>query len=110
MFGAPILLPALVTEATSLGAAIAGGVGVGLYPDFSIAQRFVCAAESERPDPAAQARYAELLPLFGDAYRALEPIFTRFRYVIHEYNSRCRGTRGCLNHDRLACDQQLRLC
>ena len=77
VFGAPILLPALVTEATSLGAAIAGGVGVGLYPDFSIAQRFVCAAESERPDPTAQARYTELLPLFGDAYRALEPIFTR---------------------------------
>ncbi len=77
VFGVPILLPALVTEATSLGAAIAGGVGVGLYPDFGIAQRLVRAAESERPDPTAQARYAELLPLFGDAYRALEPIFTR---------------------------------
>ncbi len=75
VLGLPLLLPALITEATSLGAAIAGGVGVGLYPDFSISQRFVRAAEAERPDPARQERYRELLGDFAGVYRALEPTF-----------------------------------
>jgi xylulokinase len=75
VLGLPILLPNLLAEATSLGAAIAGGVGVGLYPDFGVVQRFVQAQAAERPDPARQARYAEIRPLFQETYRALEPLF-----------------------------------
>ncbi|MGQ9489774.1 MAG: xylulokinase [Anaerolineae bacterium] len=75
VLGLPILLPDLVAEATSLGAAIAGGVGVGLYPDFSVAQRFVRAQEAELPDPDAQKRYAALMPLFEETYRRLESIY-----------------------------------
>ena len=75
VFGLPILLPDLPAQATSLGAAIAGGVGVGLYPDFGVAYKFIQVAEAERPDPVSQARYAEIYPLFLEAYRALEPIF-----------------------------------
>lgn len=69
--GLPILLPDLLAEATSLGAAIAGGVGVGLYPDFSVAQRFVRTHAAEEPDPARQAQYDALLPRFQGAYRAV---------------------------------------
>ena len=46
----------VATEATTLGPAIAGGVGVGLYPDFGVARRFIRLHEAERPDPAAHAR------------------------------------------------------
>jgi xylulokinase len=74
VFGLPILLPALVAEATSLGAAIAGGVGVGLYPDFSIAQQFVQTQPACQPDPAAQAVYNRLVTRFTSAYRAVEAI------------------------------------
>jgi xylulokinase len=77
VLGVPILLPDLPAQATSLGAAIAGGVGVGLYPNFGVARRFARAAEAERPDLAAQLCYAEVYPLFMEAYRALEPIFER---------------------------------
>jgi xylulokinase len=75
IYGLPILLPALLSEATSLGAAIAGGVGVGLYPDFGVAHKFIRVAEAERPDPTAQARYAAINPLFLETYDALEPLF-----------------------------------
>jgi xylulokinase len=75
VFDLPILLPALPAQATSLGAAIAGGIGVGLYPDFGVAHKFIQVAEAERPEPAARARYTEIYPLFLEAYRALEPIF-----------------------------------
>jgi xylulokinase len=75
VYGLPILRPALLAEATSLGAAIAGGVGVGLFPDFSVAHELVQVEEAERPNTAAQARYAELYSLFQETYRALEPIY-----------------------------------
>ncbi|MGC8780496.1 MAG: xylulokinase, partial [Anaerolineae bacterium] len=75
--GLPILLPGLTAEATSLGAAIAGGVGVGLYPDYSVAGRFIPAAEAEQPDPTVATRYAAMIALYAEAYRALEPIFAR---------------------------------
>jgi xylulokinase len=77
MYGLPILRPALLTEATALGAAIAGGVGVGLFPDFSVAHRLVKVQEAELADPAAQARYEEIYPLFREVYCSLEPAFGR---------------------------------
>lgn len=77
VLGLPILLPALTAEATSLGAAIAGGVGVGLYPDYSVAGRLIPVHAAERPQPAAAAIYGEMLALYAETYRALEPIFAR---------------------------------
>ena len=73
----PILLPALTSEATSLGAAIAGGVGVGLYPDFSVAGRLIPVAGAEHPDAGRVAHYDELCRVFQDAYEALAPVFAR---------------------------------
>jgi xylulokinase len=75
VLGMPIRLPALLTEATSLGAAIAGGVGVGIFDRFAAANRLIQAAVAAQPEPTAQARYAELRPLFAATYRGLEPIF-----------------------------------
>jgi len=75
VLGLPILLPDLLAEATSLGAAVAGGVGVGLYPDFSVARRFVRVREAEDPDPAAHRCYDDILSVFQEAYRALAPIY-----------------------------------
>ncbi len=75
VLGLPILLPDLLAEATSLGAAIAGGVGVGLYPDFSVAQQFIRVHAAEQPEPTRHAQYNEILPAFQEAYRALAPIY-----------------------------------
>jgi xylulokinase len=77
VYGLPILRPHLLAEATSLGAAIAGGVGVGLFPDFRVAYEIVQVEEAEQPSSAAQAHYAELYPLFQETYQALEPIYER---------------------------------
>ena len=77
VYGLPILRPALVAEATSLGAAIAGGVGVGLFPDFRVARTIVAVEEAERPDPAHVERYAALYDLFRHTYTALEPMFNQ---------------------------------
>lgn len=75
IYGMPVLRPALLEEATSLGAALAGGVGVGIFPGFDVAEHIVQIVEISRPDPATQATYARLYDLFNRAYDALEPLF-----------------------------------
>jgi xylulokinase len=67
----------LSAEATALGAAIAGGVGVGLYPDYGVARALVPVTAAEQPNPAARARYEALYELFKASYAALEPIYER---------------------------------
>jgi xylulokinase len=72
----PIYLPALTTEATALGALVAGGVGVGLFPDFSVIDRLISIREAERPQPDQHQQYSALLDLFKRTYESLNPIFT----------------------------------
>jgi xylulokinase len=75
IYGLPIEQVALPASATALGAAIAGGVGVGLYPDYSVAQQLAPVAHIDHPNPATQSRYAALYTLFQQSYTALDPVF-----------------------------------
>jgi xylulokinase len=69
----PVQLLELQDEATSLGAAMAGGVGVGLFHDFeTIAPRVV---ETREPSPATREVYRRAFAAFEKAYVALEPVF-----------------------------------
>ena len=64
-----------MTEATSLGAAIAGGVGVGLFADYTVAHDLVLVTAGEHPNPLTRERYRTLYGLFSHTYTAMEPIF-----------------------------------
>lgn len=75
IYGLPVHRLAILEEATSMGAAVAGGVGVGLYPGFSISESMNPVVEAIEPDPAAQAIYRERFPLFEAAYQALAPVY-----------------------------------
>ncbi|MCA9836321.1 MAG: xylulokinase [Trueperaceae bacterium] len=75
IYGVPVECLAILEEATSMGAAIAGGVGVGLYQDFSIAETMNPVSSSAQVDPTAHKKYQELLPIFNKAYEALVPIY-----------------------------------
>jgi xylulokinase len=77
VFNLPILRPSLVVEATSLGAAIAGGVGVGLFEDYSVADKLVRVEPGEEPIPANVARYQELYEIFLDTYDSLVKVYDR---------------------------------
>ena len=77
----PIRLPALTTEATSLGALVAGGVGVGLYPDFNVIDRLIAIREAENPQPANQKQYSALIELFKKSYEVLNPIFAELARI-----------------------------
>ncbi len=73
VLGVPLEVPELLAEATSWGAAVAGGVGAGLYDDWAIARAQTRIAEVVEPDLTNVARYAEMCASFTQIYHALEP-------------------------------------
>jgi xylulokinase len=75
IYGMPVHRMSILEEATSMGAAVAGGVGVGIYKDFSIIAQMNHIAETIQPDPAAQAQYERIYPIFEATYNALLPIY-----------------------------------
>ncbi|PKM73587.1 MAG: xylulokinase [Firmicutes bacterium HGW-Firmicutes-16] len=58
-------------EATSMGAAVAAGVGVGVLEDFTAIDRFIRVDETVQSDVGNHKKYAELKGLFDESYYAL---------------------------------------
>jgi xylulokinase len=77
VFNLPILRPKLVVEATSLGAAIAGGVGIGLFKDYGVADELVQVEPGEEPIPAHATLYQELYEIFLETYDSLVGVYDR---------------------------------
>lgn len=75
VYGLPVHRLAVLEEATSMGAALTGGVGVGLYPDFSMIETMNPVTEVIQPDPVAQVAYERILPIFEAAYQSLVPVY-----------------------------------
>jgi xylulokinase len=71
----PIDLLAHVEESTSVGAAIAGGVAIGLFASLADAARLVHVVERAEPRPGTFAAYRSGYESFLQAYRQLEPVF-----------------------------------
>ena len=82
VYDRPLVTMARLTHACSCGAALAAGVGVGLFSDFeSAAKRFSPAAETEQPDPATADVYRRCKPLFQDLYLSLQERFADLRIL-----------------------------
>jgi len=81
VYGIPVYRMSILEEATSMGAALAGGIGVGLYKDFTLAESMNPVAEIIEPNPAAHAVYNELVPIFFEAYKVLEPVYEQLHGV-----------------------------
>lgn len=75
IYGMPAQRLAILEEATSMGAALVGGVGVGLYPGFSMIHQMNAVAATVMPDEKAQATYKRMLPIFNRLYDALAPVY-----------------------------------
>lgn len=75
VYGLPVHRLAILEEATSMGAAVTGGVGVGLYSDFSMIESMNPVDGVIEPDPVAQSVYKEIYPIFEASYQALVPVY-----------------------------------
>lgn len=75
VWGVPVVARSLVDEANALGAAVVGGVGIGVFDDFDIARDLSELRGRHEPDPTRTAELAESYDTFIDIYERLEPVF-----------------------------------
>ena len=75
IYGKRVMIPRYLMEATSLGAAIAAGVGAKLYKDFSVAMKLNAVVDELNPDPSIHEKYEKLYQFFKKLYPTLEPLF-----------------------------------
>lgn len=77
VYNAKIKVPLLLEEATSMGAAVTGGVGVGLFKDFDVIDRFIEVQSVHTPDPASVKAYGPVKELFELSYQSLLPVYQK---------------------------------
>jgi xylulokinase len=77
IYDAKIIVPSLLEEAGSMGAAVIGGVGVGLFKDFNVIDNFLELSSIHTPNPDAVAAYKPVKEVFDDCYFALKDVFTK---------------------------------
>jgi D-xylulose kinase len=75
IYNARITVPSLLEEAGSMGAAVTGGVGAGIFKDFTAIDKFINIDSVHTPDPEAVKKYAPVKELFDECYFALEDVF-----------------------------------
>ena len=75
IYSTPVSVPECLEEATSMGAAITAGVGIGAFESFDVVDRFIRIREERKPDLSKGPRYAEMKKLFDEAYGALYNFF-----------------------------------
>ena len=71
VYGLPVRMPAYLEEATSMGAAVAAGVGVGLFQDFSVISSFNRTQDVLAPEMGNHGKYRKLGELFDACYEAV---------------------------------------
>ena len=60
-----------------MGAALAAGIGVGMFEDFSEINKFLKEDEKLEPNFENNAIYNERINIFNEAYGALEEVFAK---------------------------------
>ncbi len=75
VYDCPVNKLSHLEEGTSMGAAIVGGVGVGVFKDFSVTDRFVKVESTVEPDPRNREQYRRLLPIFDRCYESLVDVY-----------------------------------
>lgn len=71
----PLEVPLYLEEATSLGAAVCGGVGIGLFSNYAVAQTFNRTTDLIEPNRGNKECYGILYEAFNRAYQALAPVY-----------------------------------
>ena len=88
IWGKPVIEMQYSEEATSLGAAIAGFVGVGIKRSIIEAESMVRRVSVESPDESNTELYQRYFGIFKDSYGALKKIHHRLDSVIREVNEK----------------------
>lgn len=77
IFNVPVNVPNYLEEATSMGAAITAGVGVGAFDSFDVVDKFIKITDRNLPDRENNDKYRKTKELFEEAYISLVPLFEK---------------------------------
>ncbi len=81
VFDAEVVMTNIGQEAAALGAAMIGGVGVGLWKGFEIIDDLTETVAVTQANPKNIERFRQLLPIFRDAVAAISDISSRLADV-----------------------------
>jgi xylulokinase len=81
MWQKKLLIPKFMEEATSMGAAICGGVGIGAFKDFKVINKFNSIVDEIIPDPKNRECYSRLYEVFNKCYDALLQVYTDISHI-----------------------------
>lgn len=76
-----IIVPQYLEEATSMGAAVCGGIGVGVFKDFSVIKNFNKEIYRITPRKEYAEKYNELYTIFKDSYEVLISIYDKLSRI-----------------------------
>ncbi|MDQ0271013.1 xylulokinase [Cytobacillus purgationiresistens] len=88
VFGLTIKVPNLLDEAGSMGAAIIGGVGVGLYDDFDVINQFITINGTQSHNRENEEIYNCAKQQFDDFYFSLREVFEKQSIKTEQQNIR----------------------
>ena len=77
VYNVRIQKPDYTDEATSMGAAVTGGVGVGLDDSFDVANKFFTIEATTLPIAENNEKYNAIAELFDECYESLVPLFDK---------------------------------
>ncbi len=77
IYNVNILEPNYLEEATSTGAAIIGGIGVGIFKDFDVTGKFIEIKSIQKPIENNTKTYNKIKPLFDECYTSLVEVYEK---------------------------------
>jgi len=82
VYGRPVRVHSFPGEATSLGAAIAAGVGVGIFSSFEDAAKVIGYSRFYRPVPGDVQAYKSYYRIYNMMYGQLKPIYDEIARLV----------------------------
>ena len=77
IFGISVSVPNYLEEATSMGAAITAGVGIGAFENFDAVDKFIKITKENKPNLLNNKKYAEFKKIFDELYYSLINVFEK---------------------------------
>ncbi len=75
VYNVKIVKPNHLEEATSMGAAVIGGIGVGVFEDFDVVGQFLKTESVQEPIEANRREYLKMMPVFDRCYDSLVDVY-----------------------------------